>query len=77
MKTTKKILSILVAASVVLGSAGCKKKGKDFSYKSIEKVMEEYDIEAYDDVDEYTGSHSEGTDGQPKYLMCSGDDAQD
>ena len=77
MKTTKKILSILVVASVVLGAAGCKKKEKDFSNKSIEKVMEEYDIEAYDDVDEYTGSHPEGTDGQPKYLMCSGDDAQD
>ena len=67
---------ILVLSALVC--SGCFKKSKekkDFSYDDIEAVMDEFSTCKTENVEDYNHASRQGADF--KYLICSGDEAQD
>ena len=70
------VAGILVLSALVCSGCFTKtKKNKEFSYDDLEAVMDEFSTCKTENVEDYDHASRQGADF--KYLICSGDEAQD
>lgn len=75
-------MAISLAVCMVLASAGCKKKFKEFSFDSMEKLFQKHGSDQFASFSEYAENNAEPIPeedlekGYCHYLYCEGQEAQ-